>query len=88
MKVSTIAAIPTKSKAFWYILDLAFSMRLTTQGIFPPVNENSEKTALAGAIKKIGNFLMRLIHDFSEGPYDANILQAKCYIKDFFGRLG
>ena len=75
MKVSTIAAIPTKSKAFWSILDLDFSMRLTTQGILPPVNENSEKTTPAGAIDKIGNVLMQLIHAFAESPDEANVFQ-------------
>ena len=88
MKVFPITAIPHKSKAFPSILDLAFSLRLIHRGRVSLVNENSEKMAPAGAIDKIGNVLMRLIHDFSEGPYDANILQAKCYIKDFFGRLG
>ena len=76
MKVFPITAIPHKSKAFPSILDLAFSLRLIHRGRVSLVNENSEKMAPAGAIDKIGNVLMRLIHDFSEVPDDAKIFQA------------
>jgi len=53
MKVSPIAAIPHKSKAFWSILELAFSLRLVPRGQVPSVNENSRKTAPASAIDQI-----------------------------------
>ena len=45
MKVSPIAAISHKSKAFISILDLSFLLKLTPHGCVPSVNENSEKTA-------------------------------------------
>ena len=45
MKVSPIAAILHKSKAFWSIFDLDLSLRLIPQGRVPSVNLNSEKTA-------------------------------------------
>ena len=50
MKVSTIAAIPHKSKAFWFILNLSFSLKLTPQGRVPSLNGNSKETASGGAI--------------------------------------
>ena len=87
MKVSPIAEILHKSKAFHSILDLDFFLRLIPQGWVPSVNENSEQTAPAGAIDQIGNFLMRLIHAFTEAPDDATIFQAKWDIKDGFWRL-
>ena len=87
MKVSPIAAIPHKSKAFRSILDLAFSLRLSPGTRVPSVNENSEKTAPGGAIDQIGHVLKRLIHAFAEAPDDAKIFQAKWDIKDGFWRL-
>ena len=87
MKVSPIAEIPHKSKAFRSILDFSFSFKLTPHGRVPSVNENSEKTALGGAIDQIGYVLLRLIHAFSEAPDGANIFQSKWDIKDGFWRL-
>ena len=77
MKVFPITAIPHKSKAFPSILDLAFSLRLIHRGRVSLVNENSEKMAPAGAINKIGNVIMRIIHDFAKSPDDAMIFQFK-----------
>ena len=59
----------------------------TTHGRIPSVNENSEKTALGGAIDQIGHFLLYLIHAFSEALDCANISQEKWDIKDGFLRL-
>ena len=87
MKVSLIVAIPHKSKAFRSILDLSFSLKLTTHGCVPSVNENSEKTAPGGAIDQIGHVLLSLIHAFSESPYCAKIFQATQDINDGFWRL-
>ena len=87
MKVSPIVAIPHKSKSFRSILDLSFSLKLTTHGRVPSVNENSEKMAPGGAIDQIRHVLLRLIHAFSESPYCAKIFQAKWDIKDGFWRL-
>ena len=87
MKVSPIAEIRHKSKAFRSILDLSFSLKLTPHGRVPSVNENSEKTAPGGATDQIGHVLLRLIHAFSEAPDCANIFQAKWDIKDGFWRL-
>ena len=53
MKVSPIAAIPNKSKAFRSILDLSFLLKLTAHGRVSSVNKNSDKTAPGGAIDQI-----------------------------------
>ena len=68
MKVSPIAVIPHKSKAFILILDLSFSLKLTPYGRVFSANENSEKTDPGGAIDKIGHVLLRLICAFVEAP--------------------
>ena len=87
MKVSPISEIPHKSKAFRSILDLSFSLKITPCGRVPSVNKNSEKTALGGAIDKIGHVLLRLIRAFAEAPDCAKISQAKWDMKDGFWRL-
>ena len=51
------------------------------------MNENSEKTALGGAIDQIGHVLLLLIHAFAEASDCANIFQEKWDIKDGFWRL-
>ena len=45
MKVSPIAAIPHKSKAFWSILDLSFSLQLTNGSVHKFFNDTTTKTA-------------------------------------------
>ena len=87
MKVSPIAAIPHKSKAFRSILDLSFSLKLTAHGRVSSLNKNSEKTAPGGAIDQIIHILLRLIHTFAEAPDCENIFQEKWDIKDGFLRL-
>ena len=77
MKVSPIAEIPHKSKAFRSILDLSFSLKLTPPGRVHLVNKNNNKTAPGGAIDQIGHVLLHLIHAFAEAPDCANIFQAK-----------
>ena len=74
-KVSLIAAIPYKSKAFRWILSLSFLLRLTPKGRFPSVNGKSENTALGGAIDEIGCVLLSLIRDFAESPYCAKFFR-------------
>ena len=87
MKLSLIAAIHHKFKAFISILDLSFSLKITPQGCVPSVNGKKEKTAPGGAIDHIGHTLMRLIHAFVEAWEGANISQGKWDIKDGFWRL-
>ena len=87
MKVSPIAEIPHKSKAFRSILYLSFSLKLTPHGGIPSVNGNNKKAAQGGAMDQVGHVLMHLIHAFAEAPDCANIFQAKWDINDGFWRL-
>lgn len=87
MKVSPIAAIPHKSKAFRSILDLSFSLRLQDGTKLPSVNDSTTKTAPAGAINQLGHALQRVIHAFAEATEDDKIFMAKWDIKDGFWRL-
>ena len=68
-------------------MDLSFSIKLTPHGQVPSVNENSEKTALGGAIDQIVHVLLNLIHAFPEALDGAKIFQAKWDIKDGFLRI-
>ena len=86
-KISPIAAIPHKSRAYRSILDLSFSLQLKQQERVPSVNENSIKTAPEGAINQLGHVLMRIVHAFAEAPLDALILGAKWDITNGFWRL-
>ena len=87
LKISPIAAIPHKSKAFQSILDLSFCLRLENGGVRESVNETTEKTAPAGAIDQIGECLSRIIHAFAEADESAKIFMAKWDIKDGFWRM-
>ena len=87
MKVSPIASIPHKSKAFRSILDFSFSLKLTPHGCVPSANKDIKKTAPVGAIDQIGHVLLRLIHALDEAPDRENIFQEKWDIKDDFWRL-
>jgi hypothetical protein len=84
VKISPIAAIPHKSKAFCSILDSSFCLRLANGGFRSAVNNTTEKTAPAGAINQIGKCLARIIHAFAEADEDAKIFMAKWDIKDGF----
>ena len=87
LKISPVAAIPHKSKAYRSILDLSFRLRLADGGIIPSVNETTTKTAPEGAIDQIGHSLKRIIHAFADTEDDAVIFMAKWDIKDGFWRL-
>ncbi len=87
LKISPIAAIPHKSKAFRSILDLSFRLRLQDGGVVLAVNDTSTKTAPQGAIDQIGHSLKRIIHAFAEAGDDEKIFMAKWDVKDGFWRL-
>ena len=87
LKISPVAAIPHKSKAYRSILDLSFRLRLADGGSIPSVNETTTKTAPDGAIDQIGHSLKRIIHAFAEVDDEAVIFMAKWDIKDGFWRL-
>jgi hypothetical protein len=57
LKISPIAAIPHKSKAFRSILDLSFRLRLKKGGVLAAVNDTTIKSVPKGAIDQIGECL-------------------------------
>jgi hypothetical protein len=87
LKVSPIAAIPHKSKAFRSILDLSFRLRLRSGGILASVNDSTVKLAPQGALDQLGHALSRIIHAFAEAEEDDKIFMAKWDIKDGFWRM-
>ena len=87
LKISPIAAIPHKSKAFRSILDLSFRLRLEDGGVVMAVNDTSTKTAPKGSIDQIGHSLKRIIHAFAEAEEGDKIFMAKWDVKDGFWRL-
>ena len=74
LKISPIAAIPHKSKAFQLILDLSFCLRLKNGGVLAAVNDTTVKSAPKGAIDQIGECLSRIVHAFAEASEDAKYL--------------
>jgi hypothetical protein len=87
MKVSPIAAILHKSKAFRLILYLSFLLRLQDGTKLPAVNDSTTKTALSGAINQLGHSLQWVIHAFTEADKSNKIFMAKWDIKDGFWHL-
>jgi hypothetical protein len=87
LKISPIAAIPHKSKAFRSILDLSFRLRLKNGGVLAAVNDTTVKSAPKGAINQLGECLSRIIHAFAEADEEAKIFMAKWDIKDGFWRM-
>ena len=90
LKISPIAMIPHKSRAYRAILDLSFSLRLEADKIIDSVNNTTTKTALQGAIDQMGHALTQIIHAMAEADEsgtDKKVFMAKWDIKDGFWRL-
>jgi hypothetical protein len=87
LKISPLAMIPHKSRAFRAILDLSFRLRLKDGSEVPSVNEATTLEAPAAAIDQMGHALNRIIHAFAEADEDAKIFMAKFDIKDGFWHL-
>jgi len=88
LKISPVAGIPHKSKAYRTILDLSYRLRLKNGGVVKSVNDMTEKVAPQGSIDQIGESLSRIIYAFAETDDDAKIFMAKWDIKDGFWRMG
>ncbi len=73
LKISPIAAIPHKSKAFRSILDLSFRLRRKNGGVLAAVNDTTIKSAPRGAINQLGKCLLRIVHAFAETDENAKI---------------
>ncbi len=84
LKISLIAAIPHKSKAFCSILDLSFRLKLKNGGVLASVNDTTEKNAPKGVIDQIGDCLSQIINAFAKTDDTAKIFMAKWDIKDGF----
>jgi hypothetical protein len=88
LKISPVAAIPHKPKAYRTILDLSYKLRLKNGGVVKSVNDATEKVAPQGSIDQIGESLSRIIYAFAETDDDAKIFMAKWDIKDDSWRMG
>jgi hypothetical protein len=77
LKISPIAAIPHKSKAFQSILHLSFRLRLQNGGFLTSVNDAMVKLALQGALDQLGHVLSSIIHAFAEAEDNAKIFMAE-----------
>jgi hypothetical protein len=64
LKVLPVAAIPHKSRAYRWIIDLLFALHLEDGDIIELVNNITEKWAPRGAIDQIGHSLKKIIHAF------------------------
>jgi hypothetical protein len=87
LKISPIATIPHKSKAFRSILDLSFCLRLRNGGFLDSVNDSTIKLAPRGALDQLGHALSRIIHAFAEADDNDKIFMVNWDIKDGFWRM-
>jgi hypothetical protein len=87
LKVSPLAMVPHKSRAFQAILDLSFPVRLADGSKHTLVNWDTEKTAPLGAMDQLGYSLSRVIRALSDADDVAKVFFAKFDIKDGFWRL-
>ena len=87
LKISPVAMIPHKSKAYRCILDLTF--RLRYKGILlASVNHNTNKLAKAQAMTQLGQSLRRIVTIIADHwSEDKPFLFAKLDIKDGFWRM-
>ena len=60
LKISPLAMVPHKSRLFRAILDLSFSLKLSTHHV-PSVNKLTEKVSLEGTLDQLGTVLPRII---------------------------
>ena len=88
LKVSPIAAIPHKSRAFRMILDLSFSLRTLGTPI-PAVNDASDKSlAPHHAMYELGNVIPRLVHAMATTTdHTTPFMYTKVDLKDGYWRM-
>lgn len=88
LKLSPIAAIPHKSRAYRMILDLSFAFKLQDHK-WPSVNDSTDRAAAPlQAMSQLGKVLPRLIYALATLPEDKGpILMMKADIKDGFWRI-
>ena len=86
LKISPLAMVPHKSRLFRAILDLSFSLKMSTHQI-PSVNESTEKTSPNGTLDQMGTVLPRVIAAVAQTAEGEVVYFAKYDIKDGFWRL-
>ena len=86
LKISPLAMVPHKSRLFRAILDLSFSLKLSTHHI-PSVNESTEKASMEGTLDQLGTVLPRVIAALAQTAEDEVVFFSKFNIKDGFWRL-
>ena len=87
LKFSPVAMIPHKSKPFWCILDLSFT--LFHKGVrYSSVNARTRKMARPEAMVKLGQVIRRIIHLMAEYWHHGHPFKfAKLDVKDGFWRM-
>ena len=87
LKISPIAAIPHKSRAFQMILDLSFNITINGEKL-PSVNETSDKSlAPQHAMYKLGNVIPRLVWTLATSDSSLPFLFTKVDLKDGYWRM-
>jgi hypothetical protein len=86
LKVSPVAAIRHKYRAYRSIVNLSFALCLVDGGVVKLVNSTTHQLAPWGAINQLGHSLKRIIHAFVEVADDEKIQMAKWDIQDRFWR--
>ena len=87
LKVSPLAAVPHKSRAWRAILDLSFGLTVRGRQL-PSVNESTTPLAPPEALDQMGAALPRLIEALATAPEGGGpVVFAKLDIKDGFWRL-
>ena len=86
MEISPLAMVPHKSRLFRAILDLSFSLKMSTHQI-PSVNESTEKTSPNGTLDQMGTVLPQVIAAVAQTAEGEVVYFAKYDIKDGFWRL-
>ena len=87
IKLSPVAMIPHKSRAFRGILDLSFHIRALLKK-YKSVNETTNKLAHQEAMDELGSALKRIIAAVADGQIDnKKFMFSKLDIKDGFWRM-
>jgi len=86
LKISPLAAIPHKSRAYRLLLDLSFGLKMNGQRQ-PSVNETTIQTVPHHALDYIGTALPCIIHAVATAATSNHCLFAKADIKDGFWRV-
>jgi hypothetical protein len=87
LKISPVAMIPHKSKAFRCILDLSFELRIKN-GVIPSVNSTTNKKAKPEGMVQLGMAVKRLVATMADNfDMEQPFIFSKLDIKDGFWRM-